>query len=255
MKNTNPTIPRCLPRDSLFDQACRYDGGMPRLARTVFSGVPHHITQRGNRREDVFFSDEDREVYLEWLQSYCEKHDVDMLAYCLMSNHIHLVAVPNSEEGLQRVLKPLHMRYAQHINRSRGWKGHLWQGRFFSSPLDDGYLWAAIRYVERNPVRAGMVKKAEDYRWSSAAAHCDLRADSLLTGKAVWKDMFASIANWPAWLRMEDHVDQVNVLRKHVEKGLPCGSESFVRELGRKIGRMLEYRPQGRPRKGDDGKG
>ena len=107
---------------------------MPRLSRTVFAGVPHHITQRGNRRENVFFSEEDRSVYLGWLKAYCDKYKVEVLAYCLMTNHIHLIAVPKSEDGLQKVLKPLHMRYAQRINRNRGWKGHLWQGRFFSSP-------------------------------------------------------------------------------------------------------------------------
>ncbi len=98
---------------------------MPRLARTVFPGVAHHITQRGNRREDVFFTDDDRNRYLEWLKEYTEKHQVDVLAYCLMTNHIHLVLVPTTENGLQSVLKPLHMRYAQHVNRSRGWKGYL----------------------------------------------------------------------------------------------------------------------------------
>jgi len=138
---------------------------MPRLARAVFAGVPHHITQRGNRRENVFFTNEDRQAYLEWLQEYCERYDVDVLAYCLMTNHIHLVAVPNTDDGLHRALKPLHMRYAQRINRERAWKGHLWQGRFFSSPLDEAYMWAAIRYVEWNPVRAKMAVRAEDYHW------------------------------------------------------------------------------------------
>jgi len=137
---------------------------MPRKARTVFSNIPHHITQRGNRREDVFFTDEDRETYLKWLKEYCEKHRVEILAYCLMTNHIHLVAVPTTESGFQDAFKPLHMRYAQRINRQRGWKGHLWQGRYFSSPLDEQYMWAAIRYVERNPVRARMVRTAENYQ-------------------------------------------------------------------------------------------
>ena len=126
---------------------------MPRVARAVFADVPHHITQRGNRRENVFFTHQDRTIYLTWLSEYCAKHRVDILAYCLMTNHIHLVAVPSREDGLEVVLRPLHMRYAQRINRRRGWKGHLWQGRFFSSALDDAYLWAAMCYVERNPVR------------------------------------------------------------------------------------------------------
>jgi putative transposase len=154
---------------------------MPRLARTVCARVPHHITQRGNRREAVFFADDDYRAYLAWLKDYAEQHAVEILAYCLMTNHIHLVVVPASEDGLEKLLKPLHMRYAQRVNRTRGWKGHLWQGRFFSSALDEDYLWAAVRYVERNPVRARMVRKAENYRWSSASAHCGLRTDPVLT--------------------------------------------------------------------------
>jgi putative transposase len=153
---------------------------MPRVARSVFAGVAHHVTQRGNRRENVFFSDEDRRTYLAWLREYCLKHDVQVLAYCLMPNHVHLILIPQRESGLERVLKPLHMRYAQRVNRKRGWKGHLWQGRYFSSALDEAYLWAALRYVERNPVRAKLAIEAENYRWSSAAAHCKMRADELL---------------------------------------------------------------------------
>lgn len=222
---------------------------MPRLSRTVFAGVPHHITQRGNRREDIFFTDEDREAYLSWLKEYCEKFGVEILAYCLMTNHIHLVAVPSTDDGLQRVLKPLHMRYAQRINRSRGWKGHLWQGRFFSSPLDEAYLWAAVRYVERNPVRAGMVRRAEDYRWSSAAAHCGKRLDGLLDPASGLSRTFSEIEDWSAWLAEGDETEELQMLRRNVEKGLPCGSEGFVQKLGRQVGRLLAYRPQGRPRK------
>jgi putative transposase len=222
---------------------------MPRLSRTVFAGVPHHITQRGNRREDIFFTDEDREAYLSWLKEYCEKYGVEILAYCLMTNHIHLVAVPSADDGLQRVLKPLHMRYAQRINRERGWKGHLWQGRFFSSPLDEAYLWAAVRYVERNPVRAGMVRRAEEYRWSSAAAHCGKQLDGLLDPASGLSRKFSEIEDWSAWLAEGDETEELQVLRRNVEKGLPCGSDGFVEKLGRQVGRLLEYRPQGRPRK------
>jgi len=212
------------------------------------------VTQRGNRREDIFFSDEDREAYLSWLKEYSEKHQVEILAYCLMTNHIHLVAVPLVEDGLQRVLKPLHMRYAQRINRERGWKGHLWQGRFFSSPLDDAYLWAAVRYVERNPVRAGMVRRAENYRWSSAAAHCDKRTDSLIDPKSSWNKKFASIEDWSVWLAEGDEAEEIQMLRKNIEKGLPCGADSFIKRLSKLAGRELEYRPQGRPMKVKDPK-
>lgn len=227
---------------------------MPRLARSVCAQVPHHITQRGNRREQVFFTDEDRQAYLGWLKEYAEKHEVDILAYCLMTNHIHLVALPRTEDGLQQTLKPLHMRYAQRINRTRGWKGHLWQGRFFSSALDEAYLWAALRYVERNPVRARMVRKAENYRWSSAGAHCGLRQDDVLTTKSSWRKQFEAIGDWSAWLAQGDEPQELEVLRRNADKGLPCGSEKFIRKLEKLTGRALQYRPQGRPRK-DDAKG
>lgn len=188
-------------------------------------------------------------MYLSWLKEYCDKHQLEILAYCLMTNHIHLVAVPATEDGLQRVLKPLHMRYAQRINRERGWKGHLWQGRFYSSPLDDAYLWAAIRYVERNPVRAGIQLHAEDYRWSSAAAHCGKGTDSLINTESAWSKKLPSREEWPAYLAEGDIAEKIQILRKNVEKGLPCGTESFINRLSNLVGRELLDRPQGRPRK------
>jgi len=224
---------------------------MPRLPRTVFANVPHHITQRGNRREEIFFTDADRETYLSWLKDYSDKYHVELLAYCIMTNHVHLIAVPASDDGLQRMLKPLHMRYAQRINRTRDWKGHLWQGRFFSSPLDDAYLWAAVRYVERNPVRAGMARRAEDYRWSSAAAHCGNRTDDLLNLESGWGKQFSTIVDWSAWLAEGDGKEEIQRLRQNVEKGLPCGNEDFVQRLGMMAGRQLVLRPQGRPRKAE----
>ena len=222
---------------------------MPRLPRTVFASLPHHVTQRGNRQEDVFFTDEDREVYLSWLKGYGDKYQVEVLAYCLMTNHVHLIAVPQTDDGLHQMLKPLHMRYAQRINRARGWKGHVWQGRFFSSPLDDAYLWTAMRYVERNPVRAGMEQRAENYRWSSAAAHCGKRSDRVLNPESDWSKKFAAIDDWSAWLAEGDETEKMHILRQNVEKGLPCGKTDFIQQLGKMVGRLLEYRPQGRPRK------
>ena len=125
-----------------------------------------------------------RDQYLAWLKEYCHKHHVSILAYCLMTNHTHLIVVPKKADALQKAFKPLHMRYAQYMNRQKGWSGHLWQGRFFSSALDADYLQACVRYVELNPVRAGLVKKAEDYPWSSAAVHCGLEHNALLNTRA-----------------------------------------------------------------------
>jgi len=222
------------------------------MARLVCPRVPHHDTQRGNRREQVFFTDADRILYLKWLTEYADKHQVEVLAYCLMTNHIHLVAVPAGGEGLQWVLKPLHMRYAQRINRRKHWKGHLWQGRFFSSALDEDYLWAAIRYVERNPIRAKIVRKAENYPWSSAAARCGLKQDAVLTRQPAWLKLFESIGDWSAWLAEGDEANQLEILRRNVDKGLPCGSERFIRRLETLMGRNLACRPRGRPKKDEE---
>ena len=139
------------------------------------------------------------------------------------------------------------MRYAQRLNRQSGWKGHVWQGRYISSPLDEDYLWASIRYVERNPVRARMVKKAENYRWSSAHAHCGLREDSRLTTNAAWANQLRQVQDWSKWLAQGDEPEELEVLRRNVEKGLPCGAEEFIKKLEKLAGRDLRYRPRGRP--------
>lgn len=226
---------------------------MPRLARAVFAGLPHHVTQRGNRRGDVFFTEDDRRAYLAWLREYCDAQGVQVLAYCLMTNHAHLVLVPEQPDGLERALKPLHMRYAQRVNRARGWHGHLWQGRFLSSALDQDYLWAALRYVERNPVRARLVRKAESYGWSSAAAHCGLRADPVLTTARRWRELLAAVPDWSAWLAEGDEAEELALLRRNVDKGLPCGTDAFVHRLEALAGRPLRFRPIGRPRRNEDG--
>jgi putative transposase len=184
------------------------------------------------------------------VEPYANKHAIEVLAYCLMTNHVHLVVVPKTPDGLHRALKPLHMRHAQRINRAHGWKGHLWQGRYFSSPLDDDYLWAAIRYVEVNPVRAHMTSRAEDYRWSSAAAHCGMDAHDVLTKSLVWRQRFTAIGNWSRWLAAGEEPQQIETLRRHAVKGLPCGSPAFVAVLEQTSGRMLQPIPQGRAPKG-----
>lgn len=221
---------------------------MPRVARVVCSGVPHHVTQRGNRRGQVFFTEDDRSEYLRLLRTYASRHAVEVLAYCLMTNHVHLVVVPGTPHALHRALRPLHMLHAQRINRAQDWQGHLWQGRFFSSALDDAYAWAAIRYVERNPVRARMVQRAEDYPWSSAAAHCGARADPVLTADPSWLRRIDSINDWSAWLARGDAQDCLAALRQNADKGLPCGAREFVERLEHASGRVLQARSRGRPR-------
>ena len=197
------------------------------MARVVIPGCPHHVTQRGNRGEDVFFAAADRLRYLELLDRCCRKYGLAVQAYCLMTNHVHLVAVPRAEASFGEALKPLHMRYAQHVNRVQGMSGRLWQGRFFSCPLDDQHLWAAVRYVERNPVRAGVAEHAEDYRWSSAAAHCGLCHEALLSDPC---ELTAQMnpQRWRQWLGepWEDEELLTSRLRRCTSTGRPAGQAS-----------------------------
>jgi putative transposase len=173
---------------------------MPRIARVVVPGLPHHVTQRGNRRVETFRSDKDRRIYLMLIGEYADRHRLDVWAYALMPNHVHLVAVPEHNDSLACAIRDAHGMYASYFNRTYGLEGHLWQGRYFSCAMNPDHTTTAVRYVERNPVRAGIVDRAQDYEWSSAAAHCGVRCDSLLPDEfppGFWP------ADWsPGWMRV-----------------------------------------------------
>jgi REP-associated tyrosine transposase len=226
---------------------------MPRLARVVLPGSPHHVTQRGNHREPIFFAAGDQAAYLSLLNAYSRQEGVKVMAYCLMPNHVHLVLVPGAAHGLHRALMATHGQYAQRINRMRGQSGHLWQGRYFSSPLDENHFLHAIRYVELNPVRAGLVVKAQDYEWSSARAHCGTRFNPILESTSRWAQL-AAITSWSRWLAEGIADDTVQALRLNARRNLPCGSRDFIARLERFAGRELQYRPAGGQRKGYSGR-
>ncbi|MDD5730675.1 MAG: transposase [Candidatus Omnitrophica bacterium] len=173
---------------------------MARKARIVIPGIPHHVIQRGNRTQKVFFNDKDKEYYLDLLQKHCRESGLTIWAYCLMDNHVHLIAVPKEKSSLSKGIGLTHRYYTRMINFREGWRGYLWQGRFISSPLDQKYLYAAVRYVERNPVRAGLVKKAEDYVYSSARSHIYNTQDKVLSDNF----MFQEIKDWASYLSEED---------------------------------------------------
>ncbi len=220
---------------------------MARTARFVLPGVPHHLTQRGNRRSRVFFCDADYRTYLRWLEDYSTRHGVEILAYCLMTNHVHMVAVPRTSDSLQLAFGRLHRRYAQNLNHHRSWLGHVWQGRYYSSALDEPHCWAAIRYVELNPVRAGLVSRAEDYPWSSAGAHCGLRGDATLSRNDHWLRQINAIDDWSRWLAAGEELQRVADLRSQTRRCMPCGSVAFIDSLEATTGRTLRPRPRGRP--------
>lgn len=219
---------------------------MPRIARAVAVGFPHHITQRGNYRQRVFESDEDYLQYLEWLQQYSKKYALKIWVYCLMSNHVHFIAVPMEDDALAKTFNTLHMRYSQYANLKRDNRGHLWQGRFFSCVLDEKHLYAGVRYVENNPVKAWIVKKAEQYRWSSAGAHVRGEADAVLAEGCY---LVKRIKDWSEYLREKADTVLVEEIRQSTKTGRPCGDERFVMELERLLGRRLIALPRGRPRK------
>jgi putative transposase len=218
---------------------------MVRLARLVVPGLPHHVTQRGNRRQQTFFCDEDYAAYVELMADWCKERGVQIWAYCLMPNHVHLIAVPSSEDGLGRAIGEAHCRYTRRINFREKWRGYLWQGRFASYVMDEPYLLAAARYVELNPVRAGLTLDAADWPWSSAKAHLSGRDDRLVRVAP----MLAMIADWRGLLNSAIREEELRDLREHGHTGRPLGNAMFVDRLERVVGRILRPRKAGRPPK------
>jgi len=219
---------------------------MPRLARVVAPGYPHHVTQRGNYKQPVFEKEEDYVYYLELLRKYCHKYRLNIWAYCLMRNHVHFVCIPLRDDSLAKTFNTLHMLYAQYVNRKKGAAGHLWQGRFYSCILDERHVYGAVRYVENNPVRSGLVKHAEDYRWSSARNHIKDVSDEILSKDCP---LLGEISNWGAYLKEREDNDVLTNIRKNGIMGRPCGDDSFIKKLERRFERRLKALPRGRPRK------
>ena len=221
---------------------------MARFARVVVVDVAHHVTQRGNARQVILSSDGDRVTYLELLRQYSELHGLALLGYCLMSNHVHLIAVPRGAEALAQALKHAHGRYASYWNARNSSSGHVWQGRFYSCPLDETHLWRALRYVELNPVRAGMVPEAAEWRWSSAAAHCGSGPPEALLEMERWRNRW-TVAEWRKHLAAGESASDVATVRQYTHTGRPLGSEEFVANLEHSTLRALAPRKAGRPMK------
>ena len=217
---------------------------MARIARVIAPGYPHHVTQRGNRRQETFFSDADYVSYLELLSEWTRKYGVEIWAYCLMPNHVHLIAVPETEDGLARAIGEAHRRYTLRINFREGWRGHLWQERFSSFPMDERYLLAAARYIEMNPVVSGLSAKPEDYPWSSACAHMAGEDDTLVKVSPL----LGIAGNWGEFLAYSDE-SVTGRLRQQEKTGRPLGAGDFVGRLEERLSRMLHPKKPGRKRK------
>ncbi len=216
---------------------------MPRSARVVIPGLAHHITQRGNRRQQTFFCDSDYELYQRILAEEASRGGLGIASYCLIFNHVHLNAIPAREDTFARVLGTVHRRYTAFVNAREGWKGHLWQGRFYSCPMDERHTVAGSRYTEWNPCRAGLTARPEDWPFSSARAHLGIARDLVLDACGVelpgvdWRELLAN--DVPS--------ADATSLRKHALNGRPLGDARWVRELEARTGRILTARRRGPP--------
>jgi putative transposase len=209
---------------------------MARLARVVIPGLPHHVTQRGNARARTFFGDDDYALYRDLLATHCRDANVEVWAWCLMPNHVHLVLTPSDPDGLRRALSRVHRTYAGVIQTRRKRSGHFWQGRFGAVPMDEEYLAAALRYVSLNPVRARLVARAQDWKWSSTRAHLRGRDDGLTTLKPV-KQIIPDFAGLLGSVPEQDLFDR---LRAAESIGRPLGSDRFMARIERLTGRILK---------------
>ncbi len=219
-----------------------------RLPRVVIADVAHHVTQRGNGRQCILASDAERMVYLDLLRQAVRLEGISVVGYCLMSNHIHLVVIPRRAEALAVALKSTHGRYAAYWNAAHTVSGHAWQGRFYSCPLEEGHLWQALRYTERNPVRAGLAVEAAAWPWSSAAAHCGTGDPDACLDLERWGRQW-SAASWRKFLAAEETESELDALRQCTHTGRPLGSAEFIAALEQTTERRLAPQKGGRPRK------
>jgi len=206
---------------------------VPRSARMVFPGLPHHVVQRGNRKQQLFFTDADRRAYLTLLAAACARHGTACWSWCLMGNHVHLVLVPAGEDGLRGPLASVHTAYSQRINRAHQLSGHLFQGRFASYAMDDAHLMVVARYVENNPVAAGLVDRAGAWPWSSARAHLTGRPDGLTDIAALARH----VADWRAMLErgLEAGGEEEARIARAIRSGRPVGSDSWRKALAERF--------------------
>src|SRR4029077_12834336 len=217
---------------------------MARISRVVASGHPHHVTQRGVRSIPIFQTDSDRRAYLDFMAEELNRFGVEVLAWCPMTNHTHLIVVPKDSKVMARAIGEAHRRYTRLKNFSDGVRGYLFQGRFGSCVLDERHLLAAARYVELNPVSAGIVREAVDYPWSSARFHLGVsQGDTLVRDKSL----LGLVADWGEYLKGNDEPGVQTTLLRGMRTGRPAGSEQFVETIERLTGRNLGRRKAGRP--------
>jgi len=221
---------------------------MPRIARVVIPGLTHHITQRGNYGINIFHDDKDRIEYLSRINEYCQKFGVSVLCYCLMSNHVHFIVIPPEENTLARIFHTAHMRYTQYFNKRKGDRGHLWQGRFYSYVLDEGHLIEAARYIERNPVKAKIVKKPWQWKWSSVQEHIGLQNSSFIELENLFNYIGMKKEKWREFISDSQKETTMTTIDQHLSTGRPLGNKRFITRLEKRLDKRLHALPWGRPR-------
>lgn len=220
---------------------------MPRQPRAVAIGYPHHVTQRGNNREPVFLESQDYQTYLQRLICYAKKYEIRVWAYCLMKNHIHLLVAPGKEDSLARGIGATNLTYTQYFNKKYDRSGRIWQNRFFSCIVGhDEYLWNVVRYIETNPVKAGILSDPEGYPWSSAKAHCRGDYDPVLE-RPGWLEGLTRLGYRKSLARVNGTEDEV--IRKTTRSGRFYGCSKTRAQLETDYGFKLTSRPRGRPRR------
>ena len=223
---------------------------MSRLSRAVMPGVPHHVTQRGNRRQSVFFDDDDYRLYVELMAECCADAGVTVWAWCLMPNHVHLALQPGSADGLRAALARPHRRYTLAVNRRQGWSGFLWQGRFSSTAMDEPHTLMALRYIEQNPVRARLCQRCEDWPWTSARTHLGLSPMTGLGDPLTDTSVAAGLVDdWRAYLDDVVPENAAEALRSHTRAGRPFGGRTFIADVERALDRSLAPAKRGRPKR------
>jgi len=222
---------------------------MPRIARIVAAGYPHHITQRGNYQQKIFADDTDRRKYLSLLKEESERYHLIILAYCLMSNHVHFMVLPQREDAMGKVFKYTNMKYSQYYNNKMKVSGHLFQSRFFSCVLDERHMIACARYIERNPVRANLVKEPCLWPYSSAKIHCGIHQDDPLATNQFFDYIKIKPKTWKEFVEAPDNPDEIKGIREKTRTGRPLGTNDFIERLERQLKRLFKLKPKGRPKK------
>lgn len=220
---------------------------MPRISRVIAVDYPHHITQRGVRSMDIFHSDHDRDQYLQFIKEESQRFETDILAWCLMTNHVHFIAVPHAATSISRGFGEAHKRYTRMKNFRDNVRGYLFQGRFGSCVLDERHLLTAVHYVENNPVAAGMANHAWEYKWSSALYHVgDIKEDVLVRSR----DLYGLVKDWREYLDEQIAVsEEMDTVRRSTRTGRPAGNVSFVNKIEKLTGRLLQKQKPGPKKK------